>query len=148
MHFGFSYVGLIFLFMLFVPNIFWTKNKPKDYDRYAENENKALLFLERTGEAAVSCLVLIFRDFNPQGLSVRLLWLAASLGGMILYELYWIRYFRSVKPWKIFTAAIPAFLWRARPCLFYRSYGLRFMGRIRFCLQPVSFWGSATSGFT
>lgn len=97
MHFGFSYVGLIFLFMLFVPNIFWTKNKPKDYDRYAENENKALLFLERTGEAAVSCLVLIFRDFNPQGLSVRLLWLAASLGGMVLYELYWIRYFRSEK---------------------------------------------------
>ena len=30
MHFGFSYVGLIFLLMLFVPNFLWTKHRPKD----------------------------------------------------------------------------------------------------------------------
>lgn len=29
MNFGFSYIGLIFLLMLFVPNLFWTKNKPE-----------------------------------------------------------------------------------------------------------------------
>ena len=95
MHFGFSYIGLIFLLMLFIPNFFWTKNKPKDYDEYAKCENKVLLILERIGEVAVSCLILIFSDFNPQGLSIWLLWLFASFGCMILYELYWIRYFRS-----------------------------------------------------
>lgn len=36
MHFGFSYVGLIYLVMLFVPNLFWTKHKPKDYDEYVK----------------------------------------------------------------------------------------------------------------
>lgn len=43
MTFGFSYVGLIFLILLFVPNLIWTKNRPKDYDQYACNENKILL---------------------------------------------------------------------------------------------------------
>lgn len=28
MQFGFSYVGLLFLLMLMVPNLVWTKNKP------------------------------------------------------------------------------------------------------------------------
>ena len=95
MHFGFSYVGAIFLVMLFVPNLLWTRHKPKDYDSYAKNENRLLLALERIGEVAVSCLVLIFRDFNPHGLSPWLLWLAAALVLMILYEVFWLRYFRS-----------------------------------------------------
>ena len=102
MHFGFSYIGLIFLLMLFIPNFFWTKNKPKGYEKYSNNENKALLIFERIGEAAVSCLVLIFSDFNPQGLSICLFWLVAAFGCMILYELYWIRYFRSEKTMKDF----------------------------------------------
>ena len=106
MHFGFSYVGLIFLLMLFVPNFFWTKNKPKDYERYAGNENRVLLALERAGEAAVSCLVLIFRDFDPQGWEPRLLWLGAALLLMGLYEFFWIRYFRSGKTMKDFYRGV------------------------------------------
>lgn len=43
MNFGFSYLGLIYLVMLFVPNFFWTKNQPKDYDKYVVNEKKVLL---------------------------------------------------------------------------------------------------------
>lgn len=43
MNFGFSYVGLIFLAMLMLPNIIWTKNQPKDYIKYVANENKVLL---------------------------------------------------------------------------------------------------------
>ena len=39
-HFGFSYIGLIFLLMLFIPNMLWTKHKPKDYVKYVGNENK------------------------------------------------------------------------------------------------------------
>lgn len=37
-HFGFSYIGLIFLLMLFIPNILWAKHKPKDYEKYVKNE--------------------------------------------------------------------------------------------------------------
>lgn len=47
MHFGFSYVGLVYLVMLMLPNIIWTKNQPKDYEKYAPNENKVLLAFER-----------------------------------------------------------------------------------------------------
>lgn len=71
MHFGFSYMGLIFLVMLMEPNLLWTKNKPIDYDMYVINENKILLVMERTGEVLVSCLALIFSDFNPKGFSLR-----------------------------------------------------------------------------
>ena len=43
MNFGFSYIGLIFLLMLMITNIIWSKNKPKDYEKYEKNENKILL---------------------------------------------------------------------------------------------------------
>lgn len=49
-HFGFSYIGLMFLLMLMIPNIIWSKNKSKDYDKYVKNENKTLLLFERIGE--------------------------------------------------------------------------------------------------
>ena len=50
MRFGFSYIGVIWLIMLFVPNMIWTKNKPQDYEKYTEGENKVLLVLERIGQ--------------------------------------------------------------------------------------------------
>lgn len=92
--------------MLFVPNIIWTKNLPKDYEEHARRENKVLLAFERVGEVAVSCLVLIFCDFNVQGFSAWLLWLGAALLCMVLYEIYWIRYFRSGKTMKDFYSGI------------------------------------------
>ncbi len=94
-HFGFSYIGLAFLLMLFIPNILWTKHKPKDYEKYVGNENKILLFLERIGEILVCCISLIFSDFNLRELNLWSLWLGFAVVLMILYELYWIRYFRS-----------------------------------------------------
>lgn len=105
MHFGFSYVGLFFLLMLFIPNFFWTKHKPKDYERYAKKENRVLLVLERIGEVAVTCLVLIFSDFNVRR-TWWALWLCAALALMILYEIFWIRYFRSEKTMKDFYKSI------------------------------------------
>ncbi len=63
-HFGFSYVGLLFLLMLIIPNIIWSQNKPKNYDQYIKNENKILLLFERIGEVLVTSLSLIFSDFN------------------------------------------------------------------------------------
>lgn len=95
MHFGFSYVGLVFLVMLFVPNIIWSRNQPKDYEKYAAKENKVLLTLERIGEALVSTLCLIFSDFNIGSISPWSILLLAAFALMVLYEVYWIRYFRS-----------------------------------------------------
>ena len=97
MHFGFSYIGLIYLIMLFVPNIKWAKNKPRDYDQYVKNENKILLAFERTGEVLTSALCLVFSDFNLRRWTLWGLWLIASFLLMILYELYWRRYFQSEK---------------------------------------------------
>ncbi|MBR1567964.1 MAG: hypothetical protein IJ648_03295, partial [Lachnospiraceae bacterium] len=48
MCFGFSYIGLIWLVMLLVPNIIWTRNKPVDSEKYVVKENKLLLAMERT----------------------------------------------------------------------------------------------------
>lgn len=109
MHFGFSYVGLIFLILLFIPNLFWTKNKPKDYDRYVKSENKILRVLENIGQVLVTCIVLIFKDFNVAAGSWRILWLVASALFMVLYEVYWIRYFRSGKTMRDFYSSLLGF---------------------------------------
>jgi hypothetical protein len=99
-NFGFSYIGLIFLLMLMLPNIVWSKNKPKDYDKYVKNENKVLLLFERVGEISVTCLSLIFRDFNINEISGWTVILLIAFVLMVLYEVYWIRYFRSAKTMK------------------------------------------------
>ena len=100
MNFGFSYIGLTFLLMLMIPNIIWSKNKPKDYDTYAKNENKILLAFERTGEILVTCLALIFTDFNINELSESSILLIIAFILMVLYEIYWIKYFKSNKTMK------------------------------------------------
>lgn len=90
MEFGFSFVGLVFLVMLFVPNIIWSRFKPEDYDRFSKNENRVLLFLERIGQVLVTCLALLT--------NIKFSWsliLAIAFILMVLYELYWIRYFKS-----------------------------------------------------
>ena len=73
-HFGFSYIGLLFLLMLIIPNINWNQHKPKDYVRYVGNENKVLLWLEnRPG----SCLLHFpyFSDFNVRAITIWSIWL-------------------------------------------------------------------------
>lgn len=65
-HLGFSYIGLIFLMMLTVPNLIWTRHQPQGYD--SQDENKILLVFERVGQVCVTCTALIFSDFNPPGL--------------------------------------------------------------------------------
>lgn len=96
-HFGFSYIGLIFLLMLMIPNMIWSKNKPENYDKYVKNENKILLAFERTGEMLVTCLSLIFRDFNINKISNLSVILFIAFILMILYEISWLRYFKSNK---------------------------------------------------
>ena len=110
MNFGFSCVGLVYLAMLMVPNLIWAGNKPRDYGRYAGNENRALLALERIGEALVSAVALVFSDFDLRPRDAWCLWLAASFVLMLLYESFWIRYFRSERTMRDFyrgLAGIP-----------------------------------------
>jgi len=102
MHFGFSYVGLIYLAMLMIPNLIWAKNRPRGYEQYAGNENRALLTLERIGEALVSAVALVFADFNLRPWGAWNLWLVLSFALMLLYEAFWIRYFRSEKTMRDF----------------------------------------------
>lgn len=92
-YFGFSYIGLIFLLMLFIPNIIWARKKPQGYT--SENENKALLVFERMGEVLTTICILFFDNFNIHGWSNWTWWLLASFVLMGMYELWWIRYFRS-----------------------------------------------------
>lgn len=92
---GVSIVGMGFLLMLFIPNIIWSKNLPDGYEESAKHENKLLLTLERAGEGLVSTLVLIDRRTDRFSLSPRIGYLVLALVLMILYELYWRKYFLS-----------------------------------------------------
>lgn len=92
-HLGFSYIGLVYLFMLFIPKIIWSKNQPVDSNDI--KENKILLLFERVGQVLCTFSVLIFSDFNIQKLSIWSLWLVVSFLLMLLYEICWIRYFQK-----------------------------------------------------
>lgn len=92
-HFGFSYIGLLFILLLFIPNMIWVGKKPQGYT--SENERKSLLFFERAGEALTSCCSLVFSDFNIHKWTAWSWWLVAAFVLMALYELWWVRYFRS-----------------------------------------------------
>lgn len=106
MRLGFSYVGLLYLVMLFVPNLLWAKHKPKEYEQYVGHENKLLLTLERVGEVLVSALALVFTDFNLRRPTLWCLWLALSFILMVLYECFWVRYFRSEKTMADFYSSL------------------------------------------
>ena len=99
-HFGFSYVGFVFMLMLIVPNLIWTKCQPIEYD--FKNENKVLLVFERFGQVGVTGTALMLSDFNIHGWSGWSFWLIAAFVLMILYECWWIRYFKSSRTWKDF----------------------------------------------
>lgn len=90
---GFSYIGLLFLLMLFIPNIIWTKKKPQGYT--SEKENKILLLFEKSGEILTCCCLLVFSDFNIHEWTLWSLWLIVAFILMIMYEAWWVRYFRS-----------------------------------------------------
>ncbi len=66
---------------------------PQDYT--SENESKILLFFERIGEVLTCCCVLLFSNFNLQKWSLWSWWLMIAFILIILYELWWVRYFQS-----------------------------------------------------
>ena len=95
MDFSFSFAGLLFLVMLFVPNILWSRCPPKDYEKYSKHENRILLALERIGQVLVTALSL----FCGVNFSFNKIFLIAFLL-MVIYDIYWIGYFRSPKTMK------------------------------------------------
>lgn len=94
-HLGFSYVGAAFMLMLLIPNLIWMKKQPQGYS--AKGENRILSVLERMGEIFVTCCALLYSDFNLKEWSVRSLWLVLAFFLMIMYEIWWIRYFKSAR---------------------------------------------------
>lgn len=101
---GIGYVGIVFLLMLFIPNVIWTKYQPIGYELYVKNENKILGLLEKIGEVGATILLPAFTDYNFKSkelgssgfyFSYLDIYIIVVFGLMILYELYWIRYFRS-----------------------------------------------------
>ena len=62
--FGLSYVGLIYLLMLFIPNGLWARNQPEGYQQLVQQENRVLLGFERIGQMLVTTLALVFSNFN------------------------------------------------------------------------------------
>lgn len=106
MEINFFWTGIIYLILLFVPNIIWTKNQPVDYEKYVVNENKVLLAFERIGEVLVCCTALVYVDFGWQGADRQPLWFVLSALAMLLYEIYWVRYFRSEKTLKDFYSSL------------------------------------------
>ena len=88
MDFAFSLVGFVFLVMLFAPNLLWTGYLPNDYEKFSLNENRLLLALERIGQVLVTVLSL----FCGVNFSFDLILIVAFVL-MIVYELYWARYF-------------------------------------------------------
>ncbi len=94
-HLGFSYVGAVFMLMLLIPNLIWMKKQPQGYN--AKGENRILSVLERMGEIFVTCCALLNSDFNLKEWSVWSLWLVLAFFLMIMYEIWWIRYFKSAR---------------------------------------------------
>lgn len=88
---GFSYIGLIFLSCLFIPNILYVFFPPKD--KIAIQENRILLAFERTGQILCTILVLIFDNFNIHQIDGWIIWLVLVALLMIAYLLCWARYF-------------------------------------------------------
>lgn len=92
-HFGFSYIGAIFLALLLIPNFLWAKNRPRGYD--PSGESRFLLLLERSGEVLVTCLLLTASDGVPSPRPAWNWWLVLAAFFMALYEGFWVRYFRG-----------------------------------------------------
>lgn len=102
MHLGFSYVGLIMLLMLFIPNFIWTRNQPKGYEEFEKKENKILLMFERVGQFIVTPCAVIFSDFNPKGWNWWCWVLVLAFLNLVVYDIAWVRYFKSEKTMKDF----------------------------------------------
>lgn len=101
---GFSWLGALFLLALIVPNLLWTRRKPRDYD--PSREDRRLTLLERVGQVWVTCGALLSPGIRLGSWSGWSWWLAGAAALMILYEGWWVRYFRSPRTMADFTVGL------------------------------------------
>lgn len=109
-HLGFSAGGLLFLLMLYIPNILSIRFLPEGYGKMSSQENPVLQFLEKAGEIGLTITAVIFSDFNPRiivssnGIQfpAAMMYFLLAFMIMTLYNLYWIHYFRSQRTMKDF----------------------------------------------
>ena len=115
---GFSITGLVFFLMLTIPNMIWARReKPVGYEEAAAKENMFLLLMERAGEVCVTAALFVFPALNPnirklpEGLyfDIKIIFWILAFVLMILYECYWIRYFRSEGTMKDFYSSFAGF---------------------------------------
>ena len=91
--FGFNYVGLLFWLAIQIPNIMWARHKPFGYDPIGEN--RVFLVLERMGQVICTASILILTNTIPTGWNAWLSWFICAVALMLVYEAYWVRYFRG-----------------------------------------------------
>lgn len=78
--------------MFTVPNLLWLRGQPVWHS--TGRESKTLVFFERVGQVAVTgTALLLLGDLQPW--SAWSLWLGGAAGLMLLYEIWWARYFRG-----------------------------------------------------
>lgn len=120
-------MGLVYLLMLFIPNIIWLMKQPKGYAKLAKSENKILLVFERIGQIAVVVTAIMFSDYNPTTFSAWTAWLIVSFALMVFYEIAWLRYFMkpSLKTFygRLFFVPIPLASMPVFAFLFLGIYG-------------------------
>lgn len=100
----FSPLGALFLLLLLVPNLLWTRRKPRGYD--PSREDRRLALLERVGQVWVTCGALLSPGIRLGPWSAWSWWLAGAAALMALYEIWWVRYFRSARSMRDFTAPL------------------------------------------
>ncbi len=101
---GFSWLGALFLLGLAAPNLLWARRKPRDYD--PSHEDRRLTLLERIGQVWVAGGALLCRGIAWRPWSGWCWWLAGAAALMVLYEIWWARYFRSSRSMADFTASL------------------------------------------
>lgn len=121
-HLGFSYVGLICLLMLIIPNMLWASKSAHVLPE--RRENRILLTLERIGQAGICCTALIFSDFNISSDWPWSIWLILSFALLVLYEICWVRYFQAPTEENFYKS----FLWIPLPLASLPAVAFFFLG--------------------
>lgn len=91
-YFHFSFIGFIYILLLTIPNMIWTKYQPLGYS--SDHENKILVIFERIGQVLVTTISIFFLDIS---FDLKNIYFDLSFLFMVLYEFCWIRYFMSQK---------------------------------------------------
>lgn len=104
LRFGFSWLGAVYLALLFIPNGIFASSPPAEFSALSAGEPTVLVSLERTGQALACIFVVCTAKLQPGRSHVWLLYLAGILMGV--YELWWIWYFHGPRTLESFYAPL------------------------------------------